>query len=194
MPGLPDTAASGAVSGRAMCRGSLGCRCAMQACGQRAGGCRRPACHSLMSRVAAGGSGPGSAARGDCLHVSAEVSRLREDLEGYIHAWSSMAQAGRFKMHACAPPRAASVECCLQDGVFSGVPAFLGIMARRSHAECTRAGRYPPTCKYRPSCHGMLPLHATTAAIQATNTHACADDGFACGCRRACWPAICQEP
>ncbi len=35
---------------------------------------------------------------------------------------------GWLKTHACAPPRANTGECCLQDGVYSGVPAFF-----RSH-------------------------------------------------------------
>jgi len=168
MPGLPYTAASGAVSGRAMCRGSLGCRCAMQACRQRAGGRRCPACLSLMSRVAACGLA-------QALQLAGLFACIRQGLRSGRFAcvrslkdtcMEQHGSVGWLKRHACAPPRASTVERCLQDGVCSGVPAFLGVMARCSHAECTRAGRYSPTCKYRLSCHGMLALLCMLPLLQ----------------------------
>jgi hypothetical protein len=72
-----------------MCRGSLGCRCAMQACRQRAGGRRCPACLSLMSRVVACGLAQALQLAGlfACIRQGLRPGpfRLREELEGYMH-------------------------------------------------------------------------------------------------------------
>jgi len=95
MPGLPYTAASGAVSGRAMCRGSLGCRCAMQGLQAASGRAPLPCLPFTHEPCSGMWSGPGSAARGAvCMYPprsQVRPFRLREELEGYMHgaAWFS---------------------------------------------------------------------------------------------------------